>query len=117
MIAAMDLLNKLRSTAVLSIEDFEEWFDHSSWNVHQQNDQRLTDTVFAIEAIFSDYYSMRLSTDSVKTELRRLADRLSDFSLDFCPSSGEVISFEAMPLAYARLKNPLTERLAEASDV
>ncbi len=85
MIAAMDLLNKLRSTAVLSIEDFEEWFDHSSWNVHQQNDQRLTDTVFAIEAIFSDYYSMRLSTDSVKTELRRLADRLSDFSLDFGP--------------------------------
>jgi hypothetical protein len=85
MITAMDLLNGLRSKAVFSIEEFEDWFDRSSWNVHQQNDQRLTDAVFAIEAIFSDYYSMRLSADSVKAELCRVADRLSDISFDFAP--------------------------------
>jgi hypothetical protein len=65
---AHEILAQLRlcSDAKLSIEDFEEWFDSASWDVHQYGVKPLTDAVFAIESILSDYSAGRADEGFVR---------------------------------------------------
>lgn len=76
-----ELARQLRACAGgLSIEDFEDWFDLNSWNVHQQNDQDLTDAVFRVEALHSAYADGRLSDDDFRKELARMAAAIYPFA-------------------------------------
>ena len=59
-----------------SIEDFEDWFDANSWNVHQQGDAELIAAVFEVEEIYSAYLDGRMSVEGVRRQMGRLADAL-----------------------------------------
>jgi len=72
--------NQLRRCAdgQLSIEDFEEWFALSSWNVHQQRDKHLTDTVFRVEHLFSSLSDGRLKLPDALREFAEAATLLAN---------------------------------------
>ena len=63
-----------------SIEDFEDWFDANSWNVHQQGDAELIAAVFEVEEIYSAYLDGRMSVEGVRRQMGRLADALRFFA-------------------------------------
>jgi hypothetical protein len=44
-----------------SIATFDEWFEESSWNVHQQNDILLENVVFEIESLYTAFSEGRIS--------------------------------------------------------
>lgn len=72
MLDFQELGNQLSACARgrVSIEDFEEWFDENSWNVHQQPNQRLIDVVFEIESLFSAHQGGRLNRQSLLHSLQ-----------------------------------------------
>jgi hypothetical protein len=80
MIDLSEFASRLRRCADgQSIEDFEEWFDSASWNVHQENNEVLTDFVFRVESLLSAYAEGRLSGESVREQLKGLAIVLRPF--------------------------------------
>jgi hypothetical protein len=75
MLHSQDLAEQLMLCAdgQLSIEDFEEWFALSSWNVHQQQNKELTDAVFRVEYLFSSLNDGHLKVRDVSREFAELA--------------------------------------------
>ena len=60
----------------ISIEDFEDWFDSNSWNVHQKGDQALIDAVFRIEELFSAYYDKRIDESGLQRSFGEISRQL-----------------------------------------
>lgn len=77
MIDLREFPSRLRACAAgESIDDLEEWFDSSSWNVHQENNQTLIDLVFYIESLFSAHLDGRMSDEAIRVEFANLANSL-----------------------------------------
>lgn len=70
------------------LHDFQDWFDESSWNVHRQGNQDLTDTVFQIEAIFSAQIDGRLDVSGILGEFRKIASSIRQLPADDAASTG-----------------------------
>jgi hypothetical protein len=73
MLESKELAERLKRCAdgQVSIGDFEEWFGLTSWNVHQQQDNNLTEAVFRIEELFSLLNDGRIETPEL---LRQFGD-------------------------------------------
>ena len=71
--------NRLRqcSQGDLSIGALEEWLDSSSWNVHMQPNEALTDAVFEFEELYSVYCDGRIENSELQGWLGSLADALT----------------------------------------
>jgi hypothetical protein len=78
-----ELVNELKRCAEgrLPIGDFEEWFAINSWNVHKQQDTRLTEAVFRIEELFSLLNDGHLQASD-------LLQRLGEVATDCFPPLG-----------------------------
>jgi hypothetical protein len=78
MLNFQELANELIACAdgQISVEDFEEWFDQNSWNVHQQQEQNLIDMVFRVEALFSAYAGGRLDRQGLLREFRGVVNSI-----------------------------------------
>jgi hypothetical protein len=83
MLDSREFAERLRACAdgSASIEDFEEWFDSKSWNIHQQNDSELSSAVGRVEALYSAYYDHRLDECMVRSELAELANTIDPFAV------------------------------------
>ena len=107
---AYDFLKKLRSCTDgdISIEDFEEWFDSSSWGVHETGVDVLVAAVFDIESILGRYFSgemdaamarrhMFAAGTSLQTALKFMAEQMA--------SGGSMAEFKEFQMSYGYSKN------------
>jgi serine/threonine protein phosphatase PrpC len=60
----------------IALDEFEEWFDAESWNVHQQLDQGLIDAVFQVESLLSAYNDGRIDCAAMQHGLGLIAAQL-----------------------------------------
>ena len=90
MMDAKEFAERLRNAR--TIEDFEDWFDSSSWDVHQQGDAALTAAVFEFEELYSAHLDGRMGPDSVRQEMHRLAGTVRPFA----PASGYARPFDGV---------------------
>jgi hypothetical protein len=81
MLNFQELANRLAACAngQIPVEDFEDWFDENSWNVHQQQNQGLVDAVFQVEALFSAHQSGLLNQQSLLQKFRELQGTVRPF--------------------------------------
>jgi hypothetical protein len=72
------LANQLLSCAygVVSIGQFDGWFEEASWNVHQSGNGPLIDAIFEIEGILSDSNSQNMDEASTRKAFLELASSI-----------------------------------------
>jgi hypothetical protein len=72
----IDIREKLASYIVgdISLEDFEDWFVSSSWNVMQREKKRTIDLVYDIELILAEHSRGCWDEDELKNLLRPMVE-------------------------------------------
>jgi hypothetical protein len=85
MLTAEELAQRLLASAAgrIPVEEFEEWFDSNSWNVHKQRDQDMIDAVFHVEESFSSYADGRVDESALRRSLEEIAHELLSHELVF----------------------------------
>jgi len=78
MLKARELAKRLLATADgrVTVEEFEEWFEEHSWNIHRQGDQGLIDAVFRAEEAFSAYSDQRIGESTLRDSFAEIAREL-----------------------------------------
>jgi hypothetical protein len=78
MIDFQQLADRLHVCAMgeLSIDEFEDWFEEASWNVHQSNDEKLIGAVFGIESLFSALSGGRICEQELLAEFATRAKKM-----------------------------------------
>src|SRR5579864_5090324 len=116
MLTAQELAQHLLASAAgrIPIEEFEEWFDLNSWNIHKQRDQGLIDAVFHVEESFSSYADGRIDESALRRSFEKIARELlshesvlleepyalaetQDVTLDFTFNGGALKIHPAVP--------------------
>lgn len=69
-----------------SIEDFEEWFDSASWNIHRFGIEPLTNAVFEIEAVLSKYIRGQVEESAVRASFVAIGIGLQSALVALSPS-------------------------------
>jgi hypothetical protein len=69
----------------ISLDSFEDWVVMNTWNIHQANDRKAENLVFAIEESLAEHSSGHLSESQLQAELR---------SIILAPEPSRLIAFE-----------------------
>jgi hypothetical protein len=81
----------------VSLDDFENWFERNSWDIHKQSDPVLTRTVFRIESLLSALDDGRVIEADLMARFRELANTIRPFVVDrltmheSCGPDGQVL--------------------------
>ena len=59
----------------LSIDEFEDWIVQHTWNVHQVDSGTVQDLASAIEARLAEYSGGHITEESLRNQLRPLAQQ------------------------------------------
>ena len=125
MLNRADFAERLQSCADAksSVDEFEDWFEDSSWNVHQSGDRELTTAVFRIESWLSARNEGRLSDNAIRSRFGDLANAIAPFApkpiaredrlivtrrIDI-PGNQVTVGAEAVPVRIAVLAEPLED--------
>ena len=98
---------------ILSLQDFEDWFEEHSWNVHQRHDEGLTAAVFRVESLFSAYEEGRLEQEALTKRIGELAHTIRPFEARivwYAAPSLAVMQKPRVPIRPGQKADP-TERL------
>lgn len=100
----IEIREKLASYLVgnISLEDFEDWFVSSSWNVIQRENKNTIDLVYDIELILAEYSRGCWNDDELKQLLRPIVENYN-INIDYIPnveigSNARVDHWVSLPL-------------------
>ena len=102
MLTRADLANYLQACidAEVSLNDFEDWFEEHSWNVHRRNDEGLTTAVFRIESWLTAWNEGRLSDEGIRANFGGLVESTRPFA------ALPVTRVPSVPICLIRLGEP-----------
>jgi len=73
-----DALNKVARGSI-SLDEFRDWFEEASWNVHRKADDELTAAVFRAESLLSAVDEQRLNEKLLAQKFADLATAIRPF--------------------------------------
>jgi len=100
----IEIRNKLASYLVdeISLEEFEDWFVPSSWNVVNNQNQVAIDLVYEIELLLAEYHNDCWSEDELRDNLRQLViDYRVEVDYDYIVVKNSIAKVEQYPLLSA----------------
>jgi hypothetical protein len=100
----IEIRNKLASYLVdeISLEEFEDWFVPSSWNVVNSPNRIAIDLVYEIELLLAEFHNECWNEDELRGYLRPLVnDYRVEIEYDYIIVKNSIAKIDQYPLSFA----------------
>jgi hypothetical protein len=103
MVSAADIRSRVSQllSGVVSLDEFDEWFSASTWNMHRDSDQEAQELAGAIELLLAEHSSGHLTDGDLRIKLSPFADLATAFIRDAHVEASTTIPAQAGYLRYA----------------